>query len=158
MIVLFRIDERLVHGQVVTAWVSYTRPEAILVFDELAAQDELLASILQLAAPPGIRLSVHKVSEASHVLQRVSVAQRVMIIVKDVHAARLLYEACGKLLPAEVNIGNAGMQPGRTRLTDSVYLDAAGKAAVQLLLNMGCKPYFQLIPARERLEAERILV
>ena len=43
---VFRIDDRLIHGQVITAWIAYADAKTIIVADDKAAGDEFTQSLL----------------------------------------------------------------------------------------------------------------
>jgi len=64
-IVHVRIDERLIHGQVVTQWVNALRVMRIMVINDEAANDELQKTSLKMATPAGIRLSVLTIEKAA---------------------------------------------------------------------------------------------
>ena len=87
-IVLFRIDERLVHGQVVTAWLGHTQAEEILVVDDATAQDSLLRSIVKMAVPPQVEVQIAALEEAEELLAELEAEARVMVIVKHPESAR----------------------------------------------------------------------
>ena len=57
-ITVIRIDDRLIHGQIITKWIAEARAEQILVVDEKSAADPMLRMILALAVPSGIHLEV----------------------------------------------------------------------------------------------------
>ena len=46
-IVLTRIDDRLIHGQVMTSWLNYTSATKIMVVDDRSAQDPFLKTVLK---------------------------------------------------------------------------------------------------------------
>lgn len=149
-VVLFRIDERLLHGQIVTAWAAQTRPDEILVFDDGTAKDSFLSMILRAAVPAGIGLGIHEAAAAPALLQERTENRRTLVIVKDVITAQLLCEKCGGLLPQAVNVGNAGMRHGRIRITDSVYFDEQEQAAAAAMAAAGRNLYFQSVPGAAR--------
>ena len=53
--VLARIDSRLLHGQVATAWTKAVKPTRIIVVSDNVAKDELRKKLIQQAAPPGVK-------------------------------------------------------------------------------------------------------
>ena len=55
---LARIDDRLIHGQVATAWSKSTGVERIIVVSDMVAKDDLRKFLLKEAAPPGIHANV----------------------------------------------------------------------------------------------------
>ena len=56
--VLARIDSRLLHGQVATAWTKTVNPTRIIVVSDAVAKDDLRKKLIQQAAPPGVRAHV----------------------------------------------------------------------------------------------------
>ncbi|OCG70717.1 PTS mannose transporter subunit EIIAB [Gilliamella sp. Fer4-1] len=68
-IVLARVDSRLLHGQVATAWTKSTNPNRIIVVSDSVAKDELRKKLIQEAAPPGVKANVvpiRKIIEVAH--------------------------------------------------------------------------------------------
>lgn len=56
--VLARIDSRLLHGQVATAWTKTVQPTRIIVVSDAVAKDGLRKNLIQQAAPPGVKAHV----------------------------------------------------------------------------------------------------
>lgn len=56
--VLARIDSRLLHGQVATAWTKTVNPTRIIVVSDAVAKDELRKNLITQAAPPGVKAHV----------------------------------------------------------------------------------------------------
>lgn len=46
-IVLVRIDDRLIHGQVMTSWLNYTSANKIMIIDDEVANDAFMKSVLK---------------------------------------------------------------------------------------------------------------
>lgn len=67
----FRIDNRLVHGQIIEAWLPHIRAKTLLVANDELAADDLRQEIMSLAVPSGITFLCCTVSEAPAILQRV---------------------------------------------------------------------------------------
>lgn len=61
--VLARVDSRLLHGQVATAWAKATQPTRIIVVSDAVAKDELRRKLITQAAPPGVRAHVIPVDQ-----------------------------------------------------------------------------------------------
>ncbi|MBC1436362.1 PTS mannose transporter subunit IIAB [Listeria rocourtiae] len=56
--VLARIDSRLLHGQVATAWTKSTNPTRIIVVSDAVSKDDLRKKLIEQAAPPGVKANV----------------------------------------------------------------------------------------------------
>lgn len=61
--VLARIDSRLLHGQVATAWTKATSPNRIIVVSDEVAKDNLRKKLIEQAAPPGVKANVVPISK-----------------------------------------------------------------------------------------------
>jgi PTS system, mannose/fructose/sorbose family, IIA component len=61
--VLARVDSRLLHGQVATAWAKTTQPTRIIVVSDAVAKDALRKKLIQQAAPPGVKAHVVPVAQ-----------------------------------------------------------------------------------------------
>src|SRR5699024_8244281 len=82
-IVLTRIDDRLIHGQVMTAWVKKTRANQILIIDDEVAKDEFMSEVLKMSAPSGIDIFVKRVDEAIiFIKEELAENARLIILVK----------------------------------------------------------------------------
>lgn len=55
---VFRIDDRLIHGQIVTKWIKEANAKMIIVADDKAAADKTQQMILKFAVPSGIKLEI----------------------------------------------------------------------------------------------------
>ena len=69
-IVLIRIDDRLIHGQVVTQWIKDTNGNRILIVDDKLVNDRMMMRILKAAAPPGVKVEVMTVADAETELKQ----------------------------------------------------------------------------------------
>jgi len=144
-IVNFRLDERLIHGQVATFWTRTLSVTRIMIVDNDILSDEISKKALQAAVPTGIRLSVLSVASAARKLNKGAyTGQRVFLIVKRTNTIRELLEAGVKV--KEVNIGNMGVKNGRKQIFKSVYCT---KEEIKDILDMeksGVQVYAQMVP------------
>ena len=76
-IVLCRIDDRLIHGQVVTAWVKQTEGNRIVIIDEALVKDVFLQKIIKAAAPSDIRIDIYNIENGVCEIGRASCRERV---------------------------------------------------------------------------------
>ncbi|MBL1225506.1 mannose/fructose/sorbose PTS transporter subunit IIA [Enterococcus sp. BWR-S5] len=56
--VLARVDSRLLHGQVATAWTKSVQPNRIIVVSDAVSKDDLRKKLIEQAAPPGVKANV----------------------------------------------------------------------------------------------------
>lgn len=146
---LHRIDDRLIHGQVLVAWGSRLDPQRMWVVDDAVAASAWEKALFQEAAP-GIGVSVLTVAEAAdaHHQEAVS-AGSTFLLVRDLATARRLHEA-GVRVPAW-NIGGLHYAPGKTKVNEYVYLDEADRDDARLLLAAGIALDVQDVPASKEM-------
>jgi PTS system mannose-specific IIB component/fructoselysine and glucoselysine-specific PTS system IIB component len=143
--ILHRIDDRLIHGQVLVAWGGRLRPDRIWLVDDAVAASEWERQ-LYLDAAPGIEVRVTGVSEAAAAYAAEAAAPgRAFLLVRDLAAALRLVEA-GAVVPG-FNVGGLHYAPGRTKLNEFVYLDDADRQAARALLARGVALEAQDVPA-----------
>lgn len=57
-VLLARVDDRLIHGQVMTAWMKLLPAKEIIVIDNKVAKDEFMITVLEMATPTGVKVKV----------------------------------------------------------------------------------------------------
>lgn len=142
-----RVDDRLVHGQVVTAWLKQLKAKVIIAVDDTAANNTIIAKALKMATPKGVELLVVTVEEGAKVIKEHNESD-VMVITKSPVNAKVLVEA-NPQYQWTVNVGNVGMAPGRKKICQTVHLDEDNYAAVSLLKALNnVELYMQTVPGQ----------
>lgn len=144
-IIHVRIDERLIHGQVATVWSNSLDVTRIMVVNDEASKDEIQKSVLKMATPPGIKLSVLTVADAAERIKAGKYdADRVFMIFKNPRDCLRLIEA-GVNLP-EINVGNMAHKEGATQVKKSVNVTKEDVEIFKKLDSMGIKMTARMIP------------
>ena len=155
MIALVRVDNRLVHGQVLVTWVPALGAQAILVADEEAAASPLARAALTLALPPGLRASLEPLPRVDWA-RLAAAPDRVMVVVRDV--ADLERVAAAGLAPASaaLNLGNVHYARGRRQVTPSVFLSGEELAILERLDAAGFRVEARAVPSDAALGLDEI--
>jgi PTS system mannose-specific IIB component len=138
-----RIDDRLIHGQVVVGWRQHLRYDAIYVVDDKVGEDPFLRHVLCLSAPSGVIVHVYTMAEAVAALSAPT-PDRVLLLFKRPQAALALVEG-GVRLP-HLNVGNLAAEPGSVRVLKSISLTPDHVAALDALAERGVHITFQPTP------------
>lgn len=148
-IVNFRLDERLIHGQVATFWTRTLQADRIIIADDEILKDEIGMSALKAAVPSGVHLSILTVDNAAVRLNAgIYSGQRVFLIVNKTKTIQRLVEKGLKV--KEVNIGNMGEKEGRRRVKKSVYCTSQELADIEAVEKAGVTVYAQMVPNDEK--------
>lgn len=143
MIVLSRIDSRLIHGQVIEAWLPHLQVKRVLVADDEAAADPLSKAAYEMAVPPEIELALTSPSRVDFAALAADPVPT-LVLFRDVRSA---VDARERGLPDGVlNVGNVHSGPGRVQVTRSVFLDEGDRQALTLLAQSGMKISVQAVP------------
>lgn len=143
--VLHRIDDRLIHGQVLVAWGARLDPVRIWVVDDGVAASEWERTLFREAAP-GIDVRVASVAEAAQAhAQEAAAPGAAFLLVRDLATARALVEA-GAVV-RDWNVGGLHYAPGKEKLNDYVYLGPADRGHARALLALGGALTVQDVPA-----------
>lgn len=152
-IVLTRIDDRLIHGQVVTGWVSKYAIEQIIVVDDVVAGDPMQRSVLMMTAPPDIKVVIFSVAKFLEVISRTEIKRRTMLIFRDPTGVLRMLNA-GVTFDS-LNIGGMRKIGDRTiSISKAVYFSEEEKVAVLAIMDKGVEINIQMVPQdkSERLE------
>lgn len=71
-VLLARVDDRLIHGQVMTAWMKLLPAKEIIVIDNKVAKDEFMITVLEMAAPTGVKVkSIYRRKSSRSITSRI---------------------------------------------------------------------------------------
>lgn len=121
-IVLCRVDDRLVHGQVVIGWGRSLAIELIVLVDDTVAASQWEQDLYRMAVPPEIEVRFTTIADAStHLSEWQSGARRTLILTGDLPTMIALH-AAGPSSIHEVNLGGIHHRPGRRERLPYLYL------------------------------------
>ena len=131
MLVGARVDDRLLHGQVLVKWVGREVCSRIVVVDERARSDPLLKSLMRAALPRDIRLDICGISEGAVLLKAKHMEkERVFALFRTVETLHAAIQA-----GAEIRRVNLARPP-----------QAQEKAFVRDFLARGIRVSVQMVP------------
>lgn len=135
-LLLARIDDRLIHGQVAHGWGGALRPTLIAIVSDALARDPARAGLYMLAVPEGARgLAIAVDAAAAPAFQREIEAERTILLFPGTDEA-LRFREAGGALPA-LNLGGLHHAPGKTESLAYVFLDDADRARLRRLEALG---------------------
>jgi PTS system mannose-specific IIB component len=141
---LVRVDDRLIHGQVVAIWLKALGAKRIVIVDDRTARDDFLREVLELAAPPGVPVEVHDLAAGTErVKQLASDPEPVFVIMRSPVTALRLREA-GVEFPL-LNVGGIGAGPGRKPLYRNISASPEEREAMRQLEAMGTRVELRIV-------------
>ncbi len=148
-ILLTRIDDRLIHGQVVVGWVQTLKANHIAVVNDEAVNNDMQKFLFRMATPPDIKLSILTVMEAAgKIKKREFDEMETIILLNSPEDAVKLVQAGGKL--SEINIGGMHFSPSKVQLFDAIFVDEQDIAAFNELKKMGVGLEVRMVPTEAK--------
>ncbi|MBI4371247.1 MAG: PTS sugar transporter subunit IIB [Elusimicrobia bacterium] len=138
MIVLLRVDDRLVHGQVVEGWLPHLRAEAVVVASDASAADPVQAALMRMALPPSIGLRVLPVAGVPAALAAPDLAPRRTLVLAPGPAEALALLEGGVSVP-RVNVGGLHYTVGKVQLGRALFLNEADTKALRAIAARGVR-------------------
>ncbi len=137
-VTLLRVDDRLVHGQVVEGWVPHLRADLVVVVSDAAAADPVQGALMKMALPPSVGLLVLALDGAAAALSAPAMtARRALVLVPGPGEALALLEA--GLTVDRVNVGGLHFTVGKVQLGRALFLDEKDKASLRAIAARGVK-------------------
>lgn len=155
-IVLARVDDRLIHGEVVSLWTPYLSANRIIIIDDSVAADKFNSRVLKLLAPSGIKVDVYTIKKASERLKGDFLkGERIILLAKTTITFNELVKKGVNL--KEVNLGGMGIKEGRTPFIKNVSCSPEEVDAIRDLVNQNVHVFYQLVPEQKVIEVTELI-
>lgn len=147
-----RIDDRLVHGQVIVGWVPHLGTQAIFVASERVAADAMRQEMMRLSVPAEVEIEFHPPAVLG---ARTDLPLDSLVLVASPKDAWACLQA--GLAPEVLNVGGLHARPGKTELREALHVDDEDRRFFDLIIQAGHRPVFQPTPQNEAVALEDIL-
>lgn len=142
---LVRIDDRLIHGQVVTGWVSELQIEQIIIINDNLVNDSVQKSVLTMTAPPNVKVHVFGVEQFIMISRKNPIKKKTMLLFNNPIDVLAIQEKGVEF--HSVNVGGIRFNEKRQhRLSKAVAVNDEEKAALETLKKNGLEVFIQMVP------------
>jgi len=117
--VLARIDTRLLHGQVATAWTKSVGPNRIIVVSDQVSKDDLRKKLIEQAAPPGVKANVVPIAKMCEVAKDPRFGDTKALLLFETPQDALRAIEGGVDIPS-INLGSMAHTPGKVVVTKAL--------------------------------------
>jgi mannose/fructose/N-acetylgalactosamine-specific phosphotransferase system component IIB len=156
-IVLFRVDERLIHGQVVVGWGERLNMDRIIVVDDDLCASPWEQELYCLGVPPSVDAVFVTVSDATRDLPIwQSEPRRVIVLVRDLETLGRLARA-GVLSTQTVNLGGIHFAPGRERVLPYLFLSPDERSLLRSIADGGTVVAARDLPGSRAIPLEDLI-
>ena len=144
-VTLLRVDDRLIHGQVVEGWVPFLKVDLVIVVSDAAASDEVQTALMKMALPPAVGLLVLPVADAPAALTSSKLAARSALVLVPGPAEALALVDRGVAID-RVNVGGLHYTVGKVQLGRALFLDEKDRLALRALAAKGVRLEGRALP------------
>ncbi|WP_213495444.1 mannose/fructose/sorbose PTS transporter subunit IIB [Lactococcus formosensis] len=142
---LARIDSRLLHGQVATAWTPDSKANRIIVVSDAVAKDEMRKTLITQAAPPGVKANVVPIKKMIEVAKDPRFGEtRALLLFETPQDALAAIE--GGVPVETLNVGSMAHSTGKTMLNSVLSVNKDDVAAFEKLRDLGVKFDVRKVP------------
>ncbi|WP_373706336.1 PTS sugar transporter subunit IIB [Jeotgalibaca porci] len=146
---LARVDSRLLHGQVATAWSKDIKPTRIIVVSDEVSKDDLRKSLITQAAPPGVKANVIPISKMIEIWKDPRFGKtRALLLFENPHDVLRVVEGGVEL--KEVNIGSMAHSEGKVMINNVLSVDEKDVKALHALKDKGITFDVRKVPSDQR--------
>ena len=141
----FRIDNRLIHGQIIETWLPYTRASHLVVCNAELAQDDLRQQIMQLAVPSRITVLFVAPAGLSALLQTLQKQHdKILVIFADCPDVQTAYDTGVRF--SVLNIGNMHYAPGKQQICGHAAFSPEDITCLRAFAGAGVTLDFRCVP------------
>lgn len=154
-IIYTRLDDRLVHGQIVAVWLNDLKCDVLCVIDDKAAKDPLQQMMLKMAVPKSVKFKLCTLEQGVQYLNEES-NEKVFLILGNLETVLKLVNA--GITFDEVNLGNIGNRKDRKQYSKSIWLSDEERQQLQHLIDRGLVMNVHLVPSEKKFDVKQLLI
>ena len=144
MLKISRLDDRLVHGQIINNWCTSEDITEIMVINKEVANNEMRKTFIEMSVPEEIKILFCDVTDALEIYEDESKFENLMIVFGNPFEILEFIEKGGKL--KSLNIGGMSFKKGKKKLSTAVYTDEAELEILNKIAAKDIKLEIRLLP------------
>lgn len=120
-ILLTRIDNRLVHGQVGMTWTNTLGANLVIVANDEVAEDEVQQNLMDMVLPESAESRFFTLDKVIRIIHKAAPRQKILLVVRSAQDALKLVE--GGVPIKKINVGNLHFSEGKKQISSTVSVD-----------------------------------
>ncbi|HEY1843824.1 MAG TPA: PTS N-acetylgalactosamine transporter subunit IIB [Buttiauxella sp.] len=154
-IVLSRIDERLIHGQVGVQWVGFAGANLVLVANDEVAEDPVQQNLMEMVLAEGIAVRFWPLQKVIDNINRAADRQKILLVCKN--PQDFLTLVTGEVPVDRINVGNMHYAEGKKQIAKTVSVDEQDITAFNGLKAAGVACFVQGVPTETAQDLYKLL-
>jgi len=155
-IILVRVDDRFIHGQILESWIPFLKAQSVIVVNDALACDHFQKTIMSMAIPDRITLRIVPLDDAPDLIDDKDLEEkRTLVIVSSIKDAYSLYSKGFTF--SKLNIGNKSHGDSSKQVSYSVWVDREDLVMLKSLMDKGVDVSLQSVPRERVIDMRSIL-
>ncbi len=156
MIVLTRVDHRLLHGQVAFSWTQNLGADCILIANNDVPTNDIRKTTIKLAKPQGVKLVIKNIADSIEALRSgVTDKYKLFIVVESIEDAYAL--ACAYPEIKQINLGGTKAGEDKQNVSKAVNVTDREKNLLKDLNARGINTFIQMVPSEKAVKTDDFL-
>ncbi len=153
---LFRIDDRLIHGQVVLGWANYLKSTRVILCDNMVRENDWERELYLSVVPEYLVCNVFNTDETSHFIQDhpVEVEKAILVVNSPVIIEELLDKGLNQDV---VNVGGIHFKQGRKKYLPYLFLNEEEVSSFRRCMTRGVQFECQDMPNSKKFPLEDVI-
>lgn len=144
-ILLTRIDNRLVHGQVGMTWTNTLGANLVIVANDEVAEDEVQQNLMDMVLPESAESRFFTLDKVIRIIDKAAPRQKILLVVRTPQDALKLVE--GGVPIKKINVGNMHFEEGKKQISSTVSVDDKDIETFKKLDEMGVELEVKGVPS-----------
>jgi mannose/fructose/N-acetylgalactosamine-specific phosphotransferase system component IIB len=155
-ILLYRVDERLIHGQVVVGWGNSLKFDQVVLVNDQVASNAWERELYLACVPPEIKATILSVDQAARrILKNGFAKERTVVLVDSPFDILRMAERGVKI--SAVNVGGVHSRSGRKKILPYLFLSEEEISAFRKMISAGVTCDCQDVPLAEKHDLSSLL-
>ncbi|MEK4824673.1 PTS sugar transporter subunit IIB [Niallia sp. FSL W8-0951] len=156
MILLTRVDHRLLHGQVAVSWTSMLGADCILIANDELTKNDLKKTTMKLAKPANVKLVIKNIEDSIRAIQSGATEKyKLFIVVESIEDAAKLSEAIPEI--KQINLGGIKAKEGSRNISKAINVLPEEEKLLKEMLMRNVEIEIRQIPNDKKILAKNIL-
>lgn len=155
-ILLVRVDDRFIHGQILEAWIPFLKAQSVIVVNDTLANDDFQKTIMSMAIPDRIKLRIVTIDDVLSLRDEKDLDdKRTLVIVSSIKDAFSLHTI--GLDFSNLNLGNNKGTDSSKQISYSVWVDEDDLKMLCELMENGIDINLQSVPRERNIDMRSIM-
>lgn len=146
-----RIDDRLIHGQVIVGWLPILEVECLTVINEKVSSDTMRQEMMGMSVPSEVSLKFFSPDN----IEFAEIPEGSLVLVSSPKDAWICLQS--GMLPETLNVGGLHSKPGKEEIMEAFHIDDEDRCYLIKLLESDTVPMFQPTPQNEPVPLTEII-